>query len=91
MVDNGEYGLIHSLDPFFRWSQMQGSGEGIVVEVKNSERIQPRIENEFDERRAAGVRLQRPAPPSCASDTQPGDLPLERCSRERSRALITGC
>jgi len=54
MVDNGEYGLYIPLDPFFVVAKMQGSGEGIVVEGEEFERIQPRIENELDERELAG-------------------------------------
>lgn len=54
MVENGEYGLYIPLDPFFVVARMQGKSEGLVVEGEEFERIQPRIENELDERELVG-------------------------------------
>ena len=48
-----EYGLYIPLDPFFVVARMQG-GEGTLVEGEEFERIQPRIEQELDEREGDG-------------------------------------
>ena len=44
-----EYGLYIPLDPFFVVARLQG-GEAVLVEGEEFERIQPRIEQELDER-----------------------------------------
>jgi hypothetical protein len=49
MADGQEYGLYIPLDPFFVVARME-SGEGVLVEGEEFERIQPRIEAELDER-----------------------------------------
>ncbi|MEB3254900.1 MAG: DUF3727 domain-containing protein [Synechococcaceae cyanobacterium] len=46
---NQEYGLYIPLDPFFVVARLQG-GEAVLVEGEEFERIQPRIEQELDER-----------------------------------------
>ena len=48
-----EYGLYIPLDPFFVVARLQG-GEGVLVEGEEFERIQPRIEQELDERDGDG-------------------------------------
>jgi len=48
-----EYGLYIPLDPFFVVARLQG-GEGVLVEGEEFERIQPRIEQELDEREGDG-------------------------------------
>jgi hypothetical protein len=48
-ADNREYGLYIPLDPFFVVARMEGA-HAWVVEGKEFERIQPRIEAELDER-----------------------------------------
>ncbi|MFM7264578.1 MAG: DUF3727 domain-containing protein [Cyanobium sp.] len=48
-----EYGLYIPLDPFFVVARLQG-GEGALVEGEEFERIQPRIEQELDEREGDG-------------------------------------
>ncbi len=53
LVDDEEYGLYIPLDPFFVVARLQG-GEGVLVEGEEFERIQPRIEQELDERDGDG-------------------------------------
>jgi hypothetical protein len=48
-AEGEEYGLFIPLDPFFVVARME-SGEGILVEGEEFERVQPRIEAELDER-----------------------------------------
>ena len=48
-----EYGLYIPLDPFFVVARLQG-GEAVLVEGEEFERIQPRIEQELDEREGEG-------------------------------------
>jgi hypothetical protein len=48
-----EYGRYIPLDPFFVVARLQG-GDGVLVEGEEFERIQPRIEQELDEREGDG-------------------------------------
>jgi hypothetical protein len=48
-----EYGLYIPLDPFFVVARLQG-GAGVLVEGEEFERIQPRIEQELDDREGDG-------------------------------------
>jgi hypothetical protein len=48
-AESQEYGLFIPLDPFFVVARME-NGEGVLVEGKEFERVQPRIEAELDER-----------------------------------------
>ena len=51
-ADGQDYGLFIPLDPFFVVARIQ-TGEGVLVEGEEFERVQPRIEAELEERELA--------------------------------------